>query len=72
MRTTDKRPWRGISGVSVTGVVGPGLGVVDDGGGEWGVQGYGTARWSMSAGEERDQTSEKAGKDGRLYVHLKN
>jgi len=35
-RTTDKRPWRGISVVSATGVVGPGLSVIDDGGGEIG------------------------------------
>jgi hypothetical protein len=36
VRTTDKRLWSGIFGVSVTGVVGPGIGVVDDGGGEMG------------------------------------
>jgi len=36
VRTTDTCPWRGISVVSATGVVGPGLSVIDDGGGEMG------------------------------------
>ena len=48
-------------------MVGPGLGVIGDGGGEVGGQGFGTVQWLKSAGEGGDQASvSESGERGEI------